>query len=132
MSEEDKSTSPLSGTEAEDVLGEGVKVEEEGAGAESPDKKEETKEGKVILKVSGLTRNVKEGHLKEIFSRYGKVEKVYFGYDKAASIPTGTSYIKFEMHKDAKNAEKYMDYAQIDGARISAYLTSSVPVEYSK
>lgn len=87
------------------------------------------KEPKVILKVSGLTRNVKAYHLEEIFSRYGKVVKVYFGYDKSVSMPTGSAHIKFESHKAAKEARKYMDGAQIDGARITASLTSSIPEE---
>lgn len=106
--------------------------EKESVSTDESGKNEKAKEEKVILKVSKLTRNVKEAHLKEIFSRYGKVVKVYFGYDKAMAMPTGTSYIKFETHKAAKNAEKYMDDAQIDGARISASLTSSVPEEQCK
>lgn len=130
-----KSASPLPEIEMGEVVEKDVKIEKSASSDSSSKKekeKEKKKEGKVILKVSGLTRNVKVDHLKEIFSKYGNIEKVYFGYDKMISMPTGTSYIKFETHKDAKKAEKYMDQAQIDGTRISASLTSSVPDEYRK
>lgn len=129
MSESKTASPPPPPPSEEEKVSEKVK---ESASADDSSKKEKEKEGKVILKVSKLTRNVKEDHLKEIFSRYGKIVKVYFGYDKAMGMPTGTSYIKFETHKAAKNAEKYMDEAQIDGARISASLTSSIPEEQCK
>ncbi|CAN1263369.1 Serine/arginine-rich splicing factor SR45 [Linum perenne] len=69
----------------------------------------------LILHVDSLSRNVHEGHLKEIFSNYGEVVHVDLAMDRAVNLPKGFGYIEFKARADAEKALLYMDGAQIDG-----------------
>uniref|UniRef100_A0A452XJX9 RRM domain-containing protein n=1 Tax=Aegilops tauschii subsp. strangulata TaxID=200361 RepID=A0A452XJX9_AEGTS len=72
-------------------------------------------ESSLVLLVSRLSRNVTEGHLREIFENYGEVVNVELSMDKAVNLPRGYGYVEFKMRADAEKALLYMDGAQIDG-----------------
>jgi len=67
------------------------------------------------IHVQNLTRNVKEGHLEEIFGHYGSVTKVNIEKDTRNGAPKGNATITFATNKDAEQAVIYMDGGQLDG-----------------
>ncbi|KAF9608523.1 hypothetical protein IFM89_009889 [Coptis chinensis] len=77
----------------------------------------------VVLHVDQLTRNVNEGHLKEIFGNFGEVVSVDLSIDRAVNLSRGYGYVEFKMRADAEKALQYMDGAQIDGNVIQARFT---------
>uniref|UniRef100_A0A452XK68 RRM domain-containing protein n=2 Tax=Aegilops tauschii subsp. strangulata TaxID=200361 RepID=A0A452XK68_AEGTS len=66
-------------------------------------------ESSLVLLVSRLSRNVTEGHLREIFENYGEVVNVELSMDKAVNLPRGYGYVEFKMRADAEKALLYMD-----------------------
>merc|ERR1712187_227400 len=73
----------------------------------------------IALKVSELSRNVKENHLKEIFSLFGKIKKVEVAIHQRAKLPLGFGIVVFDREEEAKIALKRMHGGQIDGRVIS-------------
>ncbi|KAH9604956.1 hypothetical protein KSS87_017064 [Heliosperma pusillum] len=76
-----------------------------------------------VLHVDKLTRNVNEGHLKEIFSNYGEVANVELVMDRTVNLPKGYGYVEFKTRADAEEALLYMNEAQIDGNVIKVTFT---------
>ncbi|KAI8889247.1 RNA-binding domain-containing protein, partial [Backusella circina FSU 941] len=68
--------------------------------------------------VTNLTRNVKEEHVKEIFSQYGTISRIEFPMNKRLNTNCGKAYIDYGTQEDADKALSYMDDAQLDGKRI--------------
>ena len=66
------------------------------------------------MKLIGF-RNVKAGHLEEIFGHYGEVEKVDLEKDQRSGVPKGSATITFKNGKDAEQAVLHMDGGQLDG-----------------
>eukprot|EP00359_Climacostomum_virens_P006301 CAMPEP_0204917948 /NCGR_PEP_ID=MMETSP1397-20131031/15646_1 /ASSEMBLY_ACC=CAM_ASM_000891 /TAXON_ID=49980 /ORGANISM="Climacostomum Climacostomum virens, Strain Stock W-24" /LENGTH=121 /DNA_ID=CAMNT_0052090969 /DNA_START=94 /DNA_END=458 /DNA_ORIENTATION=+ len=73
------------------------------------------------LKVTNLTGNVHEGHLKEIFGHYGVVNKaeVAVKQGKDGKLKRGFGFVEFEYWDAADEAIECMDGGQIDGNRIA-------------
>ena len=71
--------------------------------------------------VNNLTRNVKVGHLEEIFGNYGKIKNVKLEYNK------GSAFITYEKSNDAEEAVLYMDGGKLDGEilKVSILLNKS-------
>ena len=67
------------------------------------------------LHVGHLTRNVTDGHLKEIFGNFGAVKAVELAIDKIVMLPRGFAYVEFETYEEASKAKSHMDGGQIDG-----------------
>lgn len=68
----------------------------------------------VTLHVGGLTRNVREAHLVEVFSCFGSVKAVELQTSKGLS--KGFAYVHFNSSLDAEAAVLAMDGGQLDGA----------------
>ena len=50
----------------------------------------------MILVVNGISRNITEGHLEEIFSNFGKIKKVRIPLDEKYKLPKDYAYIEYE------------------------------------
>ena len=67
--------------------------------------------------IKGLTSNVRENHIEEIFSSFGKVNFVEMAYKKGHSL--GYSIVKFDTFIGSLQAFEKMDGGMIDGAQIA-------------
>ncbi|VVA95824.1 unnamed protein product [Arabis nemorensis] len=77
----------------------------------------------LVLHIDTLSRNVNEGHLKEIFGNFGEIIHVELAIDRAVNLPRGYAYVEFKARADAEKAQLYMDGAQIDGKVVKAKFT---------
>ncbi|KAI3980126.1 hypothetical protein MKX01_034732, partial [Papaver californicum] len=77
----------------------------------------------LVLHVDQLTRNVNEGHLKEIFGNFGEVVNVELAIDRSVNLPRGYGYVEYKTRADAEKALLFMDGAQIDGNVVRARFT---------
>ncbi|XP_043807305.1 RNA-binding protein CP29B, chloroplastic [Manihot esculenta] len=77
----------------------------------------------LVLHIGSLSRNVHEGHLKEIFSNFGEVVHVELAIDHTVNLPKGYGYVEFKARADAEKALIYMDGTQIDGNFVRARFT---------
>ncbi|CAM9680922.1 unnamed protein product [Phaeothamnion confervicola] len=68
-----------------------------------------------MLHVSNLTRNVKAGHLEEIFGEFGALAKVELAVDQTVNLPKGFAFVTFKQREDAEKAQLYLDGGQLDG-----------------
>ncbi|KAK3337741.1 hypothetical protein B0T19DRAFT_413415 [Cercophora scortea] len=69
--------------------------------------------------VERLTKNVNEGHLREIFGQYGEIEDLDLPLNRQSGTNRGTAYILYVREPDAEAAIAHMHEAQIDGAVIN-------------
>jgi hypothetical protein len=66
--------------------------------------------------VENLTSNIKEAHLNEIFSNFGKIKKIYkYQPFKNFRNYKMTALIQFNDFKDVEETLKYMQNGQLDG-----------------
>ncbi|KAL5118073.1 hypothetical protein ACEQ8H_004060 [Pleosporales sp. CAS-2024a] len=65
-----------------------------------------------------LTRNVKEGHIREIFGKYGVIKDLRMPMNPLFNVNRGTAYILYEEIHDAERAIAKMHDAQLDGAKL--------------
>ncbi|MCJ1357256.1 MAG: hypothetical protein MMC33_007252 [Icmadophila ericetorum] len=72
-----------------------------------------------MIVVEKLTKNVNDGHLREIFSSYGTIKDVELPINKQFMTNRGTAYILYTNPPDAESAIAHMHEAQLDGATIS-------------
>uniref|UniRef100_A0A2C9VMM2 RRM domain-containing protein n=1 Tax=Manihot esculenta TaxID=3983 RepID=A0A2C9VMM2_MANES len=77
----------------------------------------------LVLHIGSLSRNVHEGHLKEIFSNFGEVVHVELAIDHTVNLPKGYGYVELKARADAEKALIYMDGTQIDGNVVRARFT---------
>ncbi|TXG66540.1 hypothetical protein EZV62_007815 [Acer yangbiense] len=94
-------------------------------------RKASTENNSLVLFIDSLSRNVNEGHLREIFSNFGEVVNVELVMDRAVNLPRGSGYVQFKTRADAEKAQLYMDGAQIDGNVVRATFTLSLPKKVS-
>lgn len=85
-------------------------VQENGRAASPADLRHKTR-----LTVTHLTRNVKEGHVREIFSNFGELKSVELALDRMLGLPRGYATVEFVLHEDAVKAQLHMDGGQLDG-----------------
>ncbi|KAJ4462640.1 putative epsin [Paratrimastix pyriformis] len=69
--------------------------------------------------VSPLTRNINEGHVREIFSKFGDVKRVDFPIDPRANLPRGFAYIEYMSRADAERAVELVNNSPIDGEMVT-------------
>ncbi|KAL6201896.1 hypothetical protein ACLB2K_025608 [Fragaria x ananassa] len=93
--------------------------------ASPPPRKASPAHESLVLHIDKLTRNVNEGHLKEIFGNYGEVVNVELAMDHSVNLPKGFGYVEFKMRADAEKALLHMDGGQIDGNVVQAKFTLS-------
>lgn len=86
------------------------------AGEASGSEEAEEDDEPAKLHVSGLTRNVTEEHLNEIFATFGKLSRVELVLDRRVGLSRGFAYVEYDHRKDAEEAQLYMDGGQLDGA----------------
>lgn len=70
------------------------------------------------IRIDGLSRNLHEGHLYEIFGNYGKIKLVDLPKDYKAEFHRGFAYIEYEYDQDNHPVQKAIDFmngGQIDG-----------------
>ena len=65
--------------------------------------------------ISTVPRNVREAHLKEIFSNYGEVQRVTFRQQRGE---TRSAELVFSKESQANNAVYFMDAGVIDGSEV--------------
>ncbi|KAF9740384.1 hypothetical protein PMIN02_011590 [Paraphaeosphaeria minitans] len=68
--------------------------------------------------IEQLTKNVNEGHLREIFGSYGPIKDIKLPVNPVFNVNRGTAYILYEEIEDAERAIAKMHEAQLDGAKI--------------
>ncbi|KAI9736293.1 MAG: hypothetical protein M1834_001179 [Cirrosporium novae-zelandiae] len=69
--------------------------------------------------VEKLTKNVNEGHLREIFSTYGEIREIDIPMNRQFMTNRGTAYITYVDTFCAEKAISYMHDGQLDGATIN-------------
>jgi RNA-binding protein with serine-rich domain 1 len=90
-------------------------------------KKEEKLKEKIIAEITSvyvflenLSPNVNETHLNEIFSIYGKIDKIHKHKNKNNARYKISALISYPNHEEAETACKCMNGGQIDGIKIKA------------
>ncbi|ONK57681.1 uncharacterized protein A4U43_C09F2980 [Asparagus officinalis] len=76
-----------------------------------------------VLCIEYLSRNVNEGHLKEIFNNFGEVVNAELAMNRNVNLPLGHGYVTFKKRADAEKARLYMDGGQIDGTVVGVKFT---------
>ncbi|KAK5130984.1 hypothetical protein LTR08_001395 [Meristemomyces frigidus] len=69
--------------------------------------------------IEKLTKNVNEGHLREIFSTYGDIKELEMPMNRQFMMNKGIAYILYTEARYAENAIAHMHEAQLDGALIN-------------
>ncbi|KAM0800272.1 hypothetical protein BDR22DRAFT_889635 [Usnea florida] len=75
------------------------------------------KSSKIV--VEKLTKNVNEGHLRDIFGAYGSIQELDLPMNRQFMTNRGTAYIVYTDTPDAEAAIAHMHEAQLDGAIIN-------------
>lgn len=87
---------------------------QENGRAPSPEQRHQTR-----LAVMHLTRNVTEGHLREIFGNFGELKTADLSLDKFLNLPRGFGHVEFILPEDARKAQAHMDGGYLDGNKLS-------------
>jgi len=80
----------------------------------SPDRPRSAK-----IVIEKLTKNVNEGHLREIFGNYGEIEDLEMPINKQFLTNRGIAYVLYTTPNHAEDAIAHMHEAQLDGAMIN-------------
>ncbi|KAJ8097050.1 hypothetical protein POJ06DRAFT_271419 [Lipomyces tetrasporus] len=70
------------------------------------------------VSVEKLTRNVNEGHMRDIFSTYGTITNLLIPMNQKLRTNRGVCYISYETEDEADNAIAHMNDGYIDGAQV--------------
>eukprot|EP01126_Amoeba_proteus_P059834 TRINITY_DN7856_c0_g1_i2.p1 TRINITY_DN7856_c0_g1~~TRINITY_DN7856_c0_g1_i2.p1 ORF type:complete len:176 (-),score=29.91 TRINITY_DN7856_c0_g1_i2:100-627(-) len=81
-----------------------------------------------VLRVSGLTGNVRNAHLKEIFGEYGEVESAECIIDPHRKTHFGVALVVFKTLQGAQQALKYLDGGQLDSQVMAVCLHDGKPI----
>ncbi len=68
-----------------------------------------------FLHIKKLTRNVNEGHIREIFGNYGEVKAFSYPTHPVTGYPNGAATIEYASEESLIEALRCMDGGQIDG-----------------
>ncbi|CAB4033862.1 RNA-binding [Paramuricea clavata] len=68
--------------------------------------------------VGNVSFNATEEDLREVFEKYGRVEKVIVVTDRDTGRPRGFAFVIFEEQEDAKAAIDGLDNTEVDGRTI--------------
>lgn len=69
----------------------------------------------VKVNIRNLSKNVNEGHVREIFGQFGKLASVRVEVNREHNIPLGRGWVEYTGMKAAQEAVNVMDGGQIDG-----------------
>ncbi|KFY06729.1 hypothetical protein V492_07807 [Pseudogymnoascus sp. VKM F-4246] len=69
--------------------------------------------------VERLTKNINEGHLRELFGSFGEIIDMDMPMNRQFGTNRGTAYLLYAVEADADQAIAHMHEAQLDGAVIS-------------
>jgi len=61
------------------------------------------------LRVTNLTEEAEEDDLRELFSRFGRVTRVFLGRDRETGACKGYAFVTFELREDADRARQKVD-----------------------
>eukprot|EP01001_Neometanema_parovale_P001585 NODE_11859_length_533_cov_19.534146_g11571_i0.p1 GENE.NODE_11859_length_533_cov_19.534146_g11571_i0~~NODE_11859_length_533_cov_19.534146_g11571_i0.p1 ORF type:complete len:134 (+),score=28.42 NODE_11859_length_533_cov_19.534146_g11571_i0:56-457(+) len=89
----------------------------------------------LVIRVHNLTRNVTQEHVREIFSKFGKIRDLETFDDRMCDFPKGRCTIEYQHSNEAIEAFANMKGAQIDGEEINVSLiklTSKAPKRRSR
>eukprot|EP00667_Euglena_gracilis_P032277 EG_transcript_49064 len=88
-----------------------------------PHNAENTRNGRLVIRVHNLTRNVTIKHIHEIFGRFGTIKEVD-GCEGGpiCDFPKGRSTIEYSTNEEAIEAFANMKGAQIDGEEVNVSL----------
>ncbi|OQO10796.1 hypothetical protein B0A48_04096 [Cryoendolithus antarcticus] len=78
---------------------------------------ERPRSAKIVIEK--LTKNVNEGHLREIFGSYGEIEDLEMPMNKQFLTNRGIAYVLYTTPEFAEGAIAHMHEAQLDGATIN-------------
>ncbi|KAJ3226952.1 hypothetical protein HK099_003744 [Clydaea vesicula] len=81
--------------------------------------------------INGISKNINDDHLKEIFGAYGEVSSVEIPFDKRTNTNKKIAYVQFTNSKDASNAIEYMNGGQMDGTILKILIAQKKPVPRS-
>ena len=84
----------------------------------------------IIAVVYNISPNVKENHIKEIFSNYGEIKGVYIPKKGKRNLKENYAFIEFIKKENAEEAQLYMDGGQIDGKEVKVEILN--PKNYIK
>lgn len=73
----------------------------------------------------GLTDNVDDRHLDDIFGQYGPLARIRVRRDTARR----SAILEYDLFEDAEKAVEHMDHGQIDGALIRAVLQEDTSLD---
>ncbi|KAL9938384.1 hypothetical protein V8E36_003007, partial [Tilletia maclaganii] len=61
------------------------------------------------MRVTNLTEEAEEDDLRELFSRFGPVTRVFLGRDRETGACKGYAFVTFEIREDADRARQKVD-----------------------
>lgn len=71
------------------------------------------------LRVTNLSEDADDDDLRELFSRFGRVVRVYVGRDRETGICKGYAFVSFESREDADRARQRVDGKGYDNLILS-------------
>lgn len=81
--------------------------------------------GPVVLHISGLSRNVTDEYLSEVFGHFGEVKKAVVVTDQRLNLPKGYGFVEFLDLSDAVCALLHLNGGQIDGSSVKVSFVGS-------
>ena len=81
--------------------------------------------GPVVLHISGLSRNVTDEYLSEVFGHFGEVKKAVVVTDQRLNLPKGYGFVEFLDLSDAVCALLHLNGGQIDGSPVKVSFVGS-------
>ncbi|TDI14640.1 MAG: RNA-binding protein [Acidobacteria bacterium] len=80
------------------------------------------------LYVGGLSYNVTDEILKNLFSTYGTVESVTVMINKITDLPQGFGFVEMSCESEAQEAIQNLNGTQVDGRTIKVHEARPRPV----
>ncbi|KAF9103348.1 hypothetical protein BGX27_010619 [Mortierella sp. AM989] len=78
------------------------------------------------IKVGNLTRNVSEGHIREIFGVYGKIKTINFPINPRFRFNMGYAEIEYETREEAQVALEGWNGGQLDGEIVEVLFITKI------